>query len=162
MPKTRPGKWADWLFVVGFVLLALLMIAYNTEALGGLFKEGIARKALWVVAAISAVATLVTGAVSWLRFKDRSVVVMVATIYGFSRPHSSRSGQCPNREARGDRYASHRSVLTGPTHDAGNGLDDHPMSLPENSCVMGLEGGKVQGGHEPLALVQGRGGQMSR
>ncbi len=36
------------------------------------------------------------------------------------------------------------------------------MSLPENSCVMGLEGGKVQGGHEPLALVQGRGGQMSR
>ena len=82
MPKTRLGKWAGWLFVVGFVLLALLIIAYNTEALGGLFKGGIARKALWVVAAISAVATLVTGAVSWLRFKDRSVVVMVATIYG--------------------------------------------------------------------------------
>jgi hypothetical protein len=34
-----------------------------------------------VVAAISAVGTLVTGAVSWLRFKDRSVVVIVATIY---------------------------------------------------------------------------------
>ena len=83
MPKTRLGKWAGRLFVAGFVLLALLIIAYNTEALGGLFEQGTAGgMALWVVAAISAVGTLVTGAVSRLRFEDRSVVVIVATIYG--------------------------------------------------------------------------------
>ena len=83
MPKTRLGKWAGWLLVAGLVLLALLIVAYNTEALGGAFEQGTASgKALWVVAAIFAVGTLVTGAVSWLRFKDRSVVVIVATIYG--------------------------------------------------------------------------------
>jgi hypothetical protein len=37
---------------------------------------------MWVVAAISAIGTLVSGAVSWLRLKDRSIVVIVATIYG--------------------------------------------------------------------------------
>lgn len=83
MPKTSLGKWAGWLFVAGLVLLALLIIAYNTEALGGAFEQGTAAgRALWVVAAISAVGTLVTGAVSWVRFKDHSVVVIVATIYG--------------------------------------------------------------------------------
>ena len=52
-------------------------------SLGGAFEQGTAAgKALWAVAAISAVATLVTGAVSRLRFKDHSVVVTVATIYG--------------------------------------------------------------------------------
>lgn len=83
MPKTRLGQWAGWLFVAGLVLLAMLIIAYNTEALGGVFEQGTAGGvALWVVAAISALGTLVTGAMSWLRFKDRSVVVIVATIYG--------------------------------------------------------------------------------
>lgn len=83
MPKTRLGKWAGWLFVAGFSLLAMLIIAYNTEALGEAFEQGTAAgSALWAVAAISAVATLVTGAVSRLRFKDRSVVMTVATVYG--------------------------------------------------------------------------------
>ena len=53
------------------------------EGSRGAFEQGTgAGIALWVVAAIFAVGTLVTGAVSWLRFKDRSVVVIVATIYG--------------------------------------------------------------------------------
>jgi hypothetical protein len=71
------------LFVASLLLLALLIIAYNTEALGGAFEQGTAAgRALWVVAAISVVGTLVTAAVSRLRFEDRSVVVIVATIYG--------------------------------------------------------------------------------
>jgi len=83
MPKTRLGKWAGWLLVVGVVLLALLIVAYNTEALGGLFEQRTAGGvALWIVAAISAVAILVTGAVSWLRLKDRSTLVIAARIYG--------------------------------------------------------------------------------
>ena len=69
--------------VVAVVLLALVILAYNTEAFGDAFEQRTASGlALWVVAAVSAVGTLVTGAVSWLRFKDRSVVVIVATIFG--------------------------------------------------------------------------------
>jgi len=83
MPKTKLGIWAGWLFVAGLVLLALLIIAYNTDLLGGAFEQRTAAGlALWVVAAISAIGTLVTGAVSWLRLKDHSIVVIVATIYG--------------------------------------------------------------------------------
>jgi carbon starvation protein CstA len=83
MPKTRLGKWAGWLFVTSVTLLALLIIAYNTELLGAAFAQRTAGGlALWVMAAIAAVATLVTGARSWLKYKDRSAVVIVATIYG--------------------------------------------------------------------------------
>jgi hypothetical protein len=77
------GTWAGWFLVAGLVLLALLLVAYNSEALGDTFEQGTAAgRALWVVAAISAVGALVTGAVSWLKLKDRSVVVGAATIYG--------------------------------------------------------------------------------
>jgi hypothetical protein len=82
MATTRLGSWAGWLFVTSLVLLAMLIVAYNTEALGGFEQRTAGGLALWVVAAISAVGTLVTGAVSWLRFKDRSVVVILATVYG--------------------------------------------------------------------------------
>ncbi len=83
MPKTRLGKWAGWLSIIAIVLLTLLIVAYNTELLGAAFAQRTAGGlALWVIAALAAVATLVTGAMSWLKFKDRSVVVKVATIYG--------------------------------------------------------------------------------
>jgi hypothetical protein len=39
MPKTKLGKWAGWLFVAGLGLLALLIIAYNTDLLGGAFEQ---------------------------------------------------------------------------------------------------------------------------
>jgi len=85
MPKTTLGNWAGWFLIIAVVLLAMLIVAYNTEARGGgggSWKGTAAGRALWAVAAISAVGTLVTGAVSWLRFKDHSAVVIVATIYG--------------------------------------------------------------------------------
>lgn len=67
--------------VASFVLLATLIVAYNTDALGAFEQRTAGGLALWIAAAVAAVATLITGAVSWLRFKDRSVVVVVATIY---------------------------------------------------------------------------------
>lgn len=81
MATTRLGRWAIGLFVASFVLLATLIVAYNTDALGVFEQRTAGGLALWIAAAVAAVATLVTGAVSWLRFKDRSVVVMVATVY---------------------------------------------------------------------------------
>ena len=99
MPKTRLGKWAGWLFIAGLSLLTMLIIAYNTKALGGAFEQGTgAGIALWVVAAIFAVGTLVTGAVSWLRFEDHSVVVIVATIYGVLATTLLSFGAMPKAE----------------------------------------------------------------
>lgn len=71
------------MFVCGFVLLTVLIVSYNTDALGTAFEQGTAAGvALWVVAAIAAVGALVTGSLSWLRLGDRSPVVIVATIFG--------------------------------------------------------------------------------
>lgn len=81
MTTTRFGRWTSGLFVTSVVLLTTLIVAYNTDALG-MFEQGTAGGlALWIAAAIAAVATAVTGAVTWRRFNDHSVVVIVATIY---------------------------------------------------------------------------------
>jgi hypothetical protein len=83
MPTSRLGKWAGRLLVASVVTLAAVLIGFNTDAFGEEFTPGhVGGLALWVPAAIVAVGTLVTGLVSRLRFKDRSVVVIVATIYG--------------------------------------------------------------------------------
>jgi hypothetical protein len=83
MPTTRLGRWAGWLLVVSVVLLALVIVAYNTEALADLFQQGtVGGMSLWVAAAVSTVATVVTGAISWLRLRDHSPVVIVATVVG--------------------------------------------------------------------------------
>ena len=83
MPSTKLGRWSGWLLLASAALLALLLIAYNTDLLGDAFAQGTAwGVALWLVAAVSAIGALVTGIVSWFRFKDHSIVVIVATIYG--------------------------------------------------------------------------------
>jgi len=83
MPKTKLGTWAGRFFVVGLVLLAMLIVAYNTEALDEVFAQRtVGGLALWVVTAISTIGSLVAGLVSWLKFKDRSAIVIAATIYG--------------------------------------------------------------------------------
>lgn len=81
MATTRLGRWAIGLFVASAFLLATLIVAYNTDALGVFAQRTAGGLALWIATAVAAVATLVTGAVSWLRFKDRSVMVIVATIF---------------------------------------------------------------------------------
>lgn len=83
VPTTGTGRWAGWLLVSSTLLLALLIVAFNTGAFGEVIKPGtVGGLALWVVTAISAVGTLITGAVSWLRFKDHSIVVIGATVLG--------------------------------------------------------------------------------
>lgn len=82
MPKTALGRWAGWLLATSIISFTLVIVAYNTDVLGVLGQRTPGGLALWIVTAISVVGTLVTGAVSWLRFKDRSIVVIVATIFG--------------------------------------------------------------------------------
>jgi hypothetical protein len=83
MPKTKLGKWAGWFLLAGVVLLTMLILAYNTEVLGDVFEQRtVGGLALWVATAVSVLGALVTGAMSWLRYKDRSLVVIMATVYG--------------------------------------------------------------------------------
>jgi hypothetical protein len=83
MPETRLGKWAGWFLLAGIGLLTLLILAYNTEVLGDVLEQRtVGGLALWVATAISVLGALVTGALSWLKHRDRSLVVILATIYG--------------------------------------------------------------------------------
>jgi hypothetical protein len=81
MATTRLGTWAVRSFLGSVLLLALLLVAYNTDLLPFL-AEAPGRQILGVVTILVTLTTLVTGAVSWLKLKDRSVLVVVATIYG--------------------------------------------------------------------------------
>lgn len=62
MATTRLGRWAIGLFVASVVLLATLIVAYNTDALGVFEQRTAGGLALWIAAAVAAVATLITGA----------------------------------------------------------------------------------------------------
>jgi len=79
---TSWARWAGWFLGISVILFALLIVAYNTDALPMIGQRTAGGLAMWVATAISVVGSLVTGVVSWLRFKDRSVVVIVATIFG--------------------------------------------------------------------------------
>lgn len=83
MPSTSLGRWAGWLLLSSAVLLGLLIVAFNTGALG----EGFAQRtagglALWIVTAVAVVGTLVTGVVSRVRHGDHSIVVIAAMVFG--------------------------------------------------------------------------------
>jgi hypothetical protein len=82
MPKSALGRWTGWFLLGSLVLFAMLIAAYNTDVLGVIGQGTAGGLVWWIVTAISIVGTLVTGAVSWLRFKDHSVVVILATMYG--------------------------------------------------------------------------------
>ena len=81
MPTTGLGRWAGWLLVASIVLFALMIVAYNTGFLGvGTRTAG--ELSVGVAATIAVVGTVVTGAISWLRSKDHSLVVLAATSVG--------------------------------------------------------------------------------
>ena len=80
MPKTKLGKWACVLLIVFLVSLIALIIFLNV--LG--FKRGSVELVVpGIFMTISGLATFVTGAISLFKFKDRSLLVIIATIFGF-------------------------------------------------------------------------------
>jgi hypothetical protein len=80
MPKTKLGKWASVLLIVFLVSLIALMIFLNV--LG--FKRGSVELVVpGIFMTISGLATFVTGAISLFKFKDSSLLVIIATIFGF-------------------------------------------------------------------------------
>jgi hypothetical protein len=79
MPKTKLGKWAGGLSAVFLLFLIALILEKNL--LGILPGTPLAR-IVGICAMIAGIATFVTGAVSLIKFKDRSFVVILATIIG--------------------------------------------------------------------------------
>jgi hypothetical protein len=79
MPKTKLGKWAGGLSAVFLVFFIALILGRNLlRILPGTPLILI----VGICAMIAGIATFVTGAVSLIKFKDRSFVVILATIIG--------------------------------------------------------------------------------
>jgi len=77
MPKTKLGKWAGILMAVFVVLLIIAVLN------GGLRAGDPLSIMLETCMMISWIAAFVTGTVSLIKFKDRSLVVMLAAGFGF-------------------------------------------------------------------------------
>ena len=79
MPKTKLGKWAGGLLSVFLVFFIALILGRNV----GQWQPGTPLIVIvGICAMIAGIATFVTGAVSLIKFKDRSFVVILATIFG--------------------------------------------------------------------------------
>jgi hypothetical protein len=77
MPKTKLGKWAGILMAVFVVLLIIAVLN------GGLRAGDPLSIMLETCMMISWIAAFVTATVSLIKFKDRSLVVMLAAGFGF-------------------------------------------------------------------------------
>ena len=79
MPKTKLGKWAGGLLAVFLVFFIAFILGRN---LLGIQPGTLLIVIVGICAMIAGIAAFVTGAVSFLKFKDRSFVVILATIFG--------------------------------------------------------------------------------
>ncbi len=80
LPKTRLGKWSFWLAIVFVVLMMapwfLSRIISETVGIPFGFSFG-------MLSILSGIAALVTGIISTLKRKERSILVFLAIIIGF-------------------------------------------------------------------------------
>jgi len=82
MPKTKLGKWAGRLiaaFFLSFLTLILFILSGQKPRNTLNLYLGIPG----ICAAISGIAAFFTGAVSIIKFRERSILVILATIIGF-------------------------------------------------------------------------------
>jgi hypothetical protein len=63
MARTQLGMWTVWLFMASVLLLALTLVAFNTDLLAAL-AESPGRQIVWVLTALATLSTLITGAMS--------------------------------------------------------------------------------------------------
>ncbi|MCK5055429.1 MAG: hypothetical protein KAT34_02155 [Candidatus Aminicenantes bacterium] len=80
MPKTKLGKWAGVLLALFLISLLLLNIFLNIISVR---RGSVEIIVLGIFMMIAGIATFGTGAVSLFKFKDRSLLVILATIFGF-------------------------------------------------------------------------------
>ncbi len=80
MPKTKLGKWAG-VFMAVFLVSVIALILEGR--LLGSPPGSLPMRITGTLMMIAAVATFISGAVSLIKFKDRSFVVILAVILGF-------------------------------------------------------------------------------
>lgn len=79
MPTTRPGRWAGILATVFFVLLVDVVYSLN---FGGVEPGTTAARNSGSLMVLSGIAAGAVGAGSWIKLKDRSIVVILAMVAG--------------------------------------------------------------------------------
>ena len=80
MPKTKLGKWAGAFMALFIVfIIAVILMGRLLGSPPGSLPLRIAGTGMM----ITAIATFISGAVSLIKLKDRSFVVVLATIIGF-------------------------------------------------------------------------------
>ena len=83
LPKTRSGKWSTWLIVSLLVMLAVFFILVATGQRGGdTFFSNLALSIPMLIAGISGIAAFFTGIVGIIFKRERSFMVIFATIIG--------------------------------------------------------------------------------
>jgi hypothetical protein len=80
MPKTRLGRWSGGLLAVFLVFFVALILGGK---FGGLTPGTPLMIALGLCMMSAGIATFDTAVISQVKFKDRSIVVMAATVIGF-------------------------------------------------------------------------------
>jgi uncharacterized membrane protein len=83
VPKTRLGKWSMWLIVV-FILLFItfqLLVASGQRG-GDTFLSNLTLSIPILTAGICGIAAFITGIISIIKSKERSVLVFIASIIG--------------------------------------------------------------------------------
>lgn len=88
MPKTTLGKWTVGLFGAFTVAVLIPMVADLTRQPGGstIFDNLYLFGNLHLpgfLATVTGIATFITGLISIAKFKERSILVFIATIIGF-------------------------------------------------------------------------------
>jgi undecaprenyl pyrophosphate phosphatase UppP len=81
LPKTPLGKWSAGLAIVAILFLALGGFLFSFDPSDTRFNPVLALAVIIVVAGISG-ATLVTGLISMIKSKERSVFVFLSTVIG--------------------------------------------------------------------------------
>jgi hypothetical protein len=76
MPRTYPGKLAGVLAAVFLVVFAAFIKLAQQR------RGGPELNILGIVALVSGIAAFITGIISLIKFKDRSFVVILATVIG--------------------------------------------------------------------------------
>jgi len=80
MPKTRLGRWAGGLLAVFLVFLVALILGMR---LAGMAPGTPLIIVLGTCMMLAGIAAFITAVISQVKFKDHSIVVISATVFGF-------------------------------------------------------------------------------
>lgn len=84
MPKTKLGKWSVGLIIASCVLFGLLqLLAVSGQKGGESFSDNLLLAIPGFSTAIAGIMAFITGIISIIKSKERSVLVFVSTFIGF-------------------------------------------------------------------------------